>query len=405
MRKIYFDNAATTAVDPEVVKAMQPYFGEKFGNASSLHSFGQEARGAIDRAREELANFLGCKPKEVIFTSCASESSNLALRGLVEAFSQSKTRSGLHADLHAPHIIVSPIEHHCVLDSAKHLEKLGVEVTWLKVDKYGLVDPRQVGKAVRKNTILVSVMYVNNEVGTIEPIEEIGRLIKKINESRVTSNESRVYFHTDAVQAIQYLDCDVNRFGVDLLSLSAHKFHGPKGIGALYIRQKTPIIRQLDGGDQEYRLRAGTENVPYIVGLGRAIERVKSQKQSAKRKVEKLRDRLIKGVLKIPGVILTGHPQERAPHVASFIVKGVEGEAMLLLLDEKGIAASSGSACTSGILEPSHVLLAMGYSPELAHGSLRISLSHENTEEDVDYFLKVFPKIVSRLRKMSPSRG
>lgn len=400
MEKIYFDNAATTPLDPRVLKAMMPYFKEKYGNASSLHSFGQEARKAIDGARAKVASFLGCKPKEVIFTSCASESNNLALKGVAEAVA-----SNLQLPISNFHIIVSSIEHHCVLDSAKHLEKQGVEVTWLKVDKYGLVDPVEVEKQIKKNTILVSVMYVNNEVGTVEPIAEIGEVIKRINRLRATRHEPKVYFHTDAVQAIQYLNCNVNKLGVDFLSMSAHKFHGPKGVGALYIREKTPIIRQQDGGDQEYRLRAGTENVPYIVGLGEAIKLASSSLQTARSKVEKLRDRLIEGVLKIPGTILTGHPKRRAPHIASFIVKGVEGEAMLLLLDEKGIAVSTGSACTSGILEPSHVLLAMGFSPELAHGSLRISLSKNNTDEEISYFLSIFPKIVSHLRKMSPKKN
>jgi len=398
MQRIYFDNAATTQVDPQVVEAMKPYFKEVFGNPSSLHTFGREARKAIDKGREKVARFLNCQEKEVVFTSCASESNNLALKGLIEAFWQSKMRS----DLVEPHIIVSPVEHHCVLDSAKHLEKQGVGVTWLKVDKYGLVDPKEVEKSIKENTVLVSVMYVNNEVGTIEPIEEIGKTIKNVNELRATRHEPRVYFHTDAVQAIQYLDCDVDKLGLDLLSLSAHKFHGPKGVGALYVRSGTKIVRQIDGGGQEFGFRAGTENVPYIVGLGKAIELASGSLQVAGSKVEKLRDRLIEGVLRIPDVVLTGHPKKRAPHIASFIVRGVEGEAMLLLLDEKGIAVSTGSACTSGTLEPSHVLLAMGFSPEEAHGSLRVSLSRESTKEEVDYFLKVFPEIVSHLRKMSP---
>ena len=396
MRRIYFDNAATTQVAPEVLAAMRLYFEKVYGNPSSLHTFGRKAKKAIDRAREKVAHFLGCQEKEVIFTSCASESNNLALKGVVEAYCQAKLGSD-------PHIIVSPIEHHCVLDSAKHLEKKGVEVTWLRADKFGVVDPKEVEKSIKENTVLVSVMYVNNEVGTIEPIREIGRIIRRINELRATHRKPKVYFHTDAVQAIQYLDCDVGKLGVDLLSMSAHKFHGPKGVGALFIRSGTKIVRQLDGGGQEFGLRAGTENVPYIVGLGKAIDLTTNNKQLIINKVSKLRNRLVEGVLgQVPDCILTGHPQRRAPHIASFIVKGVEGEAMLLMLDEKGIAVSTGSACTSGTLEPSHVLLAMGFSPEEAHGSLRLSLSKYNTKEEVDCFLDVFPKIVFYLRKMSP---
>jgi len=313
----------------------------------------------------------------------------LALKGVVEA---SKGRK--------PHIIVSPIEHHCVLDAAKHLEKSGTaEVTWLPVDKHGLVDPQDVKKAIKENTVLVSVMYVNNEVGTIEPIAEIGKLLKK---SQLSVPNSQILFHTDAVQAIQYLDCNVQKLGVDLLSLSAHKFYGPKGVGALYIRRGTPIIRQQDGGEQEYGMRAGTENVAGIVGLATALKRVERSKLAVRKSVEELRDRLINGVLQIPKVQLTGHPEKRASHIASFVVEGVEGESLLLLLDQEGIAASSGSACTSGLLEPSHVLIAMGISPELSHGSLRFSLGKHTTEEDIDYVLEKLPAIVKRLREMAP---
>ncbi|MBM4402660.1 MAG: cysteine desulfurase, partial [Candidatus Cloacimonetes bacterium] len=294
-----------------------------------------------------------------------------------------------------PHIIVSPIEHHCVLDTAKHLEKLGVEVSFLPVDKYGLVNPADVAAAIKENTVLVSVMYVNNEVGTVEPIAEISKTIS--NQQSTINN--KIYFHTDAVQAIQYLPCDVQKLGVDFLSLSAHKFHGPKGVGALYVREGAPLVRQMDGGGQEKGRRAGTHNVAGIVGLGEGIV------QSSKFKVQSsknLRDLLINGALKIPGVQLTGHPEKRAPHIASFFVEGVEGEAMVLLLNEDGIAASSGSACTSEVLEPSHVLTAMGIPPELSHGSLRLSLSKYTTEEEIDYTLKVLPKVIEHLRKMAP---
>jgi len=380
--KVYLDYAATSPLDPQVLEAMLPYFKEKFGNASSIHSWGQEAREAVDEARETAANFLNCGTQEIIFTSCATESNNLALKGVTESTGK------------VPHLIVSPIEHHCVLDAAKHLEETGAaEVTWLPVDQYGLVDPGDVEKSIKENTILASVMFVNNEVGTVEPIAEIGRMLKK---------EPKVYFHTDAVQAIQYLDCDVQELGVDLLSMSAHKFYGPKGVGALYIKKGTSITRQQDGGGQEHGMRAGTENVAGIVGLGRAIELVVNSQSQTVNRVRNLRDRLIGGVLQIPDVKLTGHSEKRAPHIASFMVAGAEGESILLMLNEEGIAGSSGSACTSGILEPSHVLTAMGISPELSHGSLRLSLGKQTTEDEIDYVLEKLPPIIEGLRKMAP---
>jgi cysteine desulfurase len=399
-KRVYLDYAATTPLDPQVLEAMLPYLKEKFGNPSSIHSFGQEARAAIDEAREKVAQVLNCQPPEIIFTSCATEANNLAIKGVNESMSQRvKETTGK-----VPHLIISPIEHHCVLDAAKHLEKIGAaEVTWLPVDKYGLVDPEDVEKSIKENTILVSVVYVNNEVGTVEPIAEIGRTLKKLNEESRMKNEGRgIYFHTDAVQAIQYLSCDVQKLGVDLLSLSAHKFYGPKGVGALYIKKGTPMVRQQDGGEQEYGLRAGTENTAGIVGLGAAIESTVNRKSLIVNRIEKLRDKLIDGVLKIADVLLTGHPEKRAPHIASFVVEGAEGEAMLLMLNEEGIAASSGSACTSGLLEPSHVLTAMGISAELAHGSLRLSLGKQTTEEEIDYVLEKLPKIVERLRSIAP---
>jgi len=385
MKKIYLDNAATTPVDPEVFKAMKPYFMERFGNASTPYSWGQEAKKAIDQAREQVAKALGTKPKEIIFTSCATESINLAHKGLIEGIRRS-------------HIITSSVEHKAVLESCKHLEKQGCRVTYLPVDKHGLVKLKDIEKAIKPETVLVSIMYVNNEVGTIQPIEEIGRLIKKVNQSR----DSRIYFHTDATQAIQYLNCDVNKLEIDLLSLSGHKLYTPKGVGALYIRKGTPLVRQQNGGGQEYSLRAGTENVPYIVALGKAIESVISHQSSVIKRTTTLRNKLIKGVLKIPDVELTGHPKNCAPHIASFVVKGAEGEAMLLLLSDKGVAASSGSACTSGLLKPSHVLTAMGYKPQDAHGSLRFSLGKSNIQKEIDYVIKVLPGVIERLRKMAP---
>jgi len=404
VKQIYLDHAATTPVSPEVLTAMQPYFSLHYGNPSEPHQWGQQARAAIDEAREKVAQFLGAKPQEIIFTSGATEAINLAHKGLIEniKYLASRDSAGMQIlNIKYPHIITSSIEHKAVLETCKHLEKLGMaEVTYLPVDKDGLVKVEDIQKAIRPETVLVSLMYVNNEVGTIQPIAEIGKLIQKINVSRLASHLSRIFFHTDATQAIQYLDCQVDKLGVDLLSLSGHKFYAPKGVGVLYFRKGTPLIRQQDGGGQEYRLRAGTENVPYIVGLGKAIEKVKSQK--SKVKTEYLRDKLIEGVLKIPGVKLVGEPKKNAPHIATFLVDGVEGEAMLLLLSEKGIAASSGSACTSGLLEPSHVLLAMGYKPEQAHGSLRFSLGQGTNDEEIDYVIKVLPGIIQKLRKMAP---
>jgi cysteine desulfurase len=376
---------------------MGPYFDKHFGNPSEPHWWGQETRKAIDEAREKVVNFLGAKPSEIIFTSGATESINFAHKGLIESL-KSKIKN-----LNLPHVITSSVEHKAVLETCRHLEKLGwVEVTYLPVDKDGLVKINDVERSIKPETVLVSIMYVNNEVGTIEPIEEIGKLIKKINISRLTSHISPLYFHTDATQAIQYLNCDVNYLGVDLLSLSGHKFYAPKGVGILYFKKGTPLVGQQDGGGQEYRLRAGTENVPYIVALGKAVEQISKFQVSISNKIKELRDRLIEGILQIPGVKLVGNPKKNAPHIATFLVEGVEGEAMLLLLSEKGVAASSGSACTSGLLEPSHVLLAMGYKPEQAHGSLRFSLGQENTPQEIDYVIKVLPGIIRKLRKIAP---
>jgi len=384
--KIYLDHAATTPVSAEVLKAMSPYFGKYFGNPSEPHQWGQQAKTAIEQAREKVAHFLGAKTSEILFTSGATEAINLAHKGLIE-------------NQKLPHIITSSIEHKAVLETCKHLEKLGwAKVNYLPVDKDGLVKIDDLEKTIRPETILVSIMYVNNEIGAIQPIVQIGQLLKKINAKR----KQKIYFHTDATQAIQYLDCRVTELGVDLLSLSGHKFYAPKGVGVLYFKKGTPLVRQQDGGEQESRLRAGTENVPYIVGLGKAIELVQKNKVSSAKYVEKLRDKLMAGVLQIPGVKLVGDFKKNAPHIATFLVKGAEGEAMMLLLSDKGVAASSGSACTSGLLEPSHVLLAMGYQPEEAHGSLRFSLGKDNTEEEIDEVIKVLPTIVQKLRRMAP---
>ena len=394
MKKVYLDNAATTQVDSQVLATMRPYFGKYFGNASEPHTWGQVARKAIEESRLKLAQFLGAKPKEIIFTSCATESINLAHKGLIESFKVTKFQSDK-----VPHVITTSIEHKAVLETCKHLQQIGwAKVTYLPVDKYGLVKVADVEKAIRPETVLVSIMYVNNEVGTIEPISKIGEFLRTYNKQHRT----KIYFHTDATQAIQYLDCQVDKLGVDLLSLTGHKFYAPKGIGALYIRRGVPLVRQQDGGSQESGLRAGTENVPYIIALGKAVELISKSKFLISKKIEKLRDRLTEGVLRIPKIKLTGHPTKRAPHIASFVIDGVEGEAMLLLLSDRGIAASSGSACTSGTLAPSHVLTAMGIPQELAHGSVRFSLGKDTTTQDIDYVLEVMPKIVAQLRRMAP---
>jgi len=384
-RIVYMDHAATTPVDPRVVEAMLPYFSEKYGNASSIYSLGREARQAIEQARETVADILGCKPEEVIFTSCGSESDNLAIRGV--AFARRHLGKGNH-------IITSPIEHHAVGHTVEQLEKhFGFEVTYVPVDKYGVVDPDDVGRAIRDDTILITIMYANNEVGTIEPIAEIGKI----------AHEKGIPFHTDAVQAGGALDLNVDRLNVDLLSLSAHKFYGPKGIGVLYVRKGTPLLPMQTGGAHERNRRAGTENVPYIVGLATALRLAYEELESNNERIRRLRDKLIQGLLsRIPEAQLTGHPTERLPNNASFVIKYVEGESMLLNLDMQGVCASSGSACTSASLEPSHVLLAMGIPPEVAHGSLRLTLGRENTDEDVDYVLTILPGIVEKLRAMSP---
>lgn len=394
LAKVYLDNAATTQVDPQVLVAMKPYFSQKFGNASEPHTWGTVAKKAIEESRAKLAQFLGAKPKEIIFTSCATESINLAHKGLIETIRNSQFAIGK-----LPHIITSSVEHKAVIETCRHLGQTGwAKVTYLSVDKYGLVSAKDVEKAIRPETVLVSIMYVNNEVGTIEPVPKIGEFLRTYNKQHRT----KIYFHCDATQAVQYLDCNVDKLGVDLLSLTGHKFYAPKGIGVLYARKGTPLTRQQDGGGQEYGLRAGTENVPYIVGLGKAIELTTDNKQLRTKNVLRLRDKLTTGVLKIPGVKLTGHPFHRVPHIASFVVDGIEGEALLLLLSDKSVAASSGSACTSGSLEPSHVLTAMGIPAEIAHGSIRFSLGKDTSENDINYVLKVLPEIISQLREMAP---
>jgi len=383
-RTIYLDHAATTAVDPRVVEAMLPYFTEIYGNASSLHHKGLEANDALEEARETVAGILGCQPREVIFTSGGSESDNLALRGV--AFAQ--------AEKGKKHLITSPIEHHAIGHTMEQLqEKFGFEVTYLPVDEYGVVDPDEVARAIRDDTALVSIMYANNEVGTIQPMAEI---------SRVTQARG-VPFHSDAVQAGGALDLNVDRLGVDLMSFSAHKFYGPKGVGILYARRKVKFWPMQTGGSHEGRRRAGTENVPYIVGMATALKLAYQDVEAENQRQSVLRDRLIQGVLgRIPETILTGHPSERLPNSASFVFKYVEGEGILLNLDALGVCASSGSACTSASLEPSHVLAAMGVPIEVAHGSLRLTLGRENSEQDVDFVVDHLPGIIQKLREISP---
>ena len=397
MKRIYLDYAATFPTKKTVLQAMQPYFLDKFGNPSSLHSFGQEARAGVDWAREQVAKFLNCKPTEIIFTSGGTESDNLAIRGVIEGQRAKSKEQKL------PHIITSAIEHHAVLHTCQDLEKKGLaEVTYLPVDKFGRVSVSDVRKAIKENTVLVSIMYANNEVGTIEPIRDIGKMIEKTNKFRISDFGFRILFHTDAVQAIGYLNCDVKYLHIDMLSLSAHKFGGPKGVGALYVKEGINLVPEITGGGQEYKKRAGTENVPAIVGLSAAIATINNQ-QSTINKIQKLRDKLIDGILReIPDVILTGHPKERLPNIASFCFKYIEGESIMLNLDLKGVAVSTGSACTSGSLQPSHVLMACGFNHETTQGFIRFSLGEDTTEEEIDYVLKILPPIVKRLRKMSP---
>ena len=382
---IYLDHAATTAVDPRVMEAMLPYWTERYGNASSIYSLGREAAKAMEEARKTVAGILNCEPKEIIFTSCGSESDNLAIRGV--AFAQQHRGKGNH-------IITSSIEHHAIGHTCEQLEKyFGFEVTYLPVDKYAMVDPEDVRRAIRDDTVLISVMAANNEVGTIQPIAEIGRI----------AHEHGIPFHTDAVQAGGTLPLDVEELHVDLLSLSAHKFYGPKGVGVLYVRKGIPLLPIQTGGGHERQRRAGTENVAGIVGLATALKLAYDHADENNARITALRERLIQGILEcIPEVQLTGHPTQRLPNNASFAFKYIEGESILLNLDMLGICASSGSACTSASLEPSHVLLAMGIPAEEAHGSLRLTLGNENTVEDVDYVLEVLPGIVEKLRMMSP---
>jgi len=388
MKKVYLDYAATTPVDKRVLKSMLPYFSIKFGNPSSIHFWGQEARLAVEKAREKVAKILNCLPEEIYFSGTTTISDNLAIQGIMRTL----RKNGKN------HLITSAVEHHAVLDSCKALEKEEFKLTILPVDRYGTVSLQDLEKAITPQTGLVTIMYANNEVGTIEPIEEIAKKIQILK-----SKIQNLYFHTDAAAAVEYLSLDVKELGVDLLSLGAHKFHGPKGVGILYVKKGTPISPLTFGGHHERGIWPGTEAVPLIVGAAEALEIAQKERKETSERVSKLRDKLIKGILKkIPGSWLTGHPQKRLPDIASFVFEGAEGESILLALSDKGIAASSGSACTSGLLQPSHVLTAMGIPPELSHGSIRFSLGKETTTQDIEYVLEVLPKVISRLRKMAP---
>lgn len=385
-KKVYLDHAATTPADREVLKAMLPYFSVKFGNPMSLHSFGREALAAVENSRQITAKFFNAEPSEVIFTSGATEANNLAVKGIAHAFREkNKTK---------PHIITTAFEHHCVLNACKRLEESGLaEVTLLQPGTDGLIQASDVEKAIKTNTIFISIMYVNNEIGTVQPIAEIGKLIKKSNPA--------ILFHTDATQAVNYLDCDIKKLGVDLLSMSAHKIYGPKGVGALIVKKGTIIKQILDGGEQENGLRSGTHNVPGIVGLGKALEGVKSQKPKVKN-ISKLRDYLIKRILKeIKNVKLNGSKIKRSPNNANFIFESIEGESLILMLDKEGIACSTGSACSSSSLQPSHVLLSIGLKPEESHGSLRMTLGKQNTKQEIDFAVDKLKRVVTELRKTS----
>lgn len=382
MKRVYLDYAATTPTSPEVVQAMLPYFTEMFGNPSSIYSYGQEAMEAIEIARARVARLISARTEEIVFTSGGTEADNFALKGVAFA---NENRGN--------HIITTTIEHHAVLESARFLEQRGFRLTYLPVDKYGLVDPSDIKKAMTSKTILVSVMHANNEVGTIEPIVEIGRITR----------EAGIYFHTDAVQAVGHIPVSVNELGVDLLAMSAHKLCGPKGVGALYIRKGTRITSLLHGGEQEKRRRASTENVPGIVGLGKATELAQQEMDEEARRLTLLRDKLNKGLLeRIEDTQLNGHPTQRLPNNVSTSVAYVEGESMCLNLDLAGICASTGSACSSASAEPSHVLLALGMPPQQAHSTLRFTLGKWTTADDIERVLEVLPGVVEKLRAMSP---
>ncbi len=381
-RFIYADNAATTAVSEEVLNAMLPHFTKAYGNASSIYKLGRDAQKDVEEAREKVAKAIGAEPGEIFFTSCGSESDNWAIKGVAENMAKKGKK----------HIITSVFEHHAVLHTCQYLEKHGFEITYVPVSPDGFVNPEDIKNAIREDTALVTIMYANNEIGTIQPIEEIAKVCK----------EKKVIFHTDAVQAVGHVEIDVKKQGIDMLSLSGHKIHAQKGIGALYVRKGITLPNLIHGGAQERNKRAGTENVPAIVGLGVAIESAVKNIAEKTAIITPRRNRLIDGILKLPYTRLNGDRDKRLPGNLNISIEGIEGESLLLMLDLNGICASSGSACTSGSLDPSHVLLAIGLKHEVAHGSLRLSIEEDVTDEDVDYILEVIPKVVERLRSMSP---
>ena len=380
--QIYADNAATTKMSQEAIAAMLPYFDQEYGNPSSLHSVGQRANQALQEARAQIARQLGCQPQEILFTSGGSEADNQAILSAARLGERKGKK----------HIISTAFEHHAVLHTLEKLKKEGFSVTLLDVHENGLVAPQQVEDAIREDTCLVSIMYANNEIGTIQPVEAIGEICRRRG----------VPFHTDAVQAAGHLPIDVVKQNIDLLALSAHKFHGPKGIGVLYARRGVPLVNLIEGGAQERGKRGGTENIPAIMGMAAALDQACSNMEAVSAKLIPLRDRLIQGLSQIPHSILNGDAQNRLPGNVNFCFEGIEGEALLLLLDDKGVYASSGSACTSGSLDPSHVLLAIGRPHEIAHGSLRLSLSEETTREEVDYMIEAVSDTVAYLRSISP---
>ena len=381
-RFVYADNAATTKVSKPVLDVMMPYFTEEYGNASSIYALGRSAKKALETARETVAKAIGAETSEIYFTSCGSESDNWAIRSVCERLAAKGKK----------HIVTSVFEHHAVLHTCQALEKLGFEETYLPVYKNGIVKTEDVKNAIREDTALVTIMYANNEIGTIQPVEEIATVCR----------EKGVLFHTDAVQAMGHVKIDVHAQGIDMLSLSGHKIHAQKGIGALYVRKGIPVTNLIFGGAQERNRRAGTENLPAIAGFAKAMEIASTDIEKRAEKTAKQRDRLIEGILKLPRTRLNGDPVKRLPGTVNISIEGVEGESLLLMLDLNGICASSGSACTSGSLDPSHVLLALGLKHEVAHGSLRLSIGDETTDEDIDYILEVVPKVVKRLRDMSP---
>ncbi len=386
MRKVYLDHSATSAVDPRVLQVMLPFFDREYGNASSLHELGRDAHNALEEARKAVASAINASPEEIIFTSGGTESNNMALKGA--AFQ--KLRKGERG-----HIITSQIEHDCILNTCRWLETLGFSVTYLPVDHYGLVGPDILENALQKDTFLVSIMHANNEIGTVQDMKEL---------SKVAHNHG-VNFHTDAVQSVTKLPIDVRDMGIDMLSVSSHKINGPKGVGCLYVKKGTHIDPLMHGGGHERGFRSGTENVPGIVGFGEAVRIGEKERSTEMPRIQKLRDTLIKGVLEIENSWLNGHPVKRLPINAHFCFRFIEGESLVLRLDMKGISASTGSACSSKSLEPSHVLLAIGLPPEDAHSSLRLTLGRDNTPEDMEYTLEVLPKVVADLRRISPFKN